>query len=261
MDLRIKDRTALVLGAGGGLGGAIAKALAAEGVRVAASDVNDESLKATVEEIRSRGDDIRELPLDLADLAAVEEAADSVSSAYGQVDILVNITGGPPATPAAGVSPKDWRQYFDSLVAPVMYLTDLVLPGMRKQGWGRIVTSTSSGVIAPIPNLGLSNALRATLVGWSKTLAGEVGADGITANVVAPGRIETSRIQQLNRARAEREGRSVEEVSDASVATIPARRYGRPDEYADVVAFLCSDRASYINGSIIRVDGGMISSI
>lgn len=261
MDLGIKDRTALVLGAGGGLGGAIARALAAEGVRVAASDVHEESLSATLDDIRSNGVAASGYQLDLSDLGAVASTVEAVRSDHGPVDILVNMTGGPPATPAAGVPPGEWRQYFDALIAPVVYLTDLVLPGMREQGWGRIVTSTSSGVIAPIPNLGLSNALRSALVGWSKTLAGEVGADGVTANVVAPGRIDTGRIRQLNQARAEREGRSVEEVSNASVATIPTRRYGRPQEYADVVAFLCSDRASYINGSVIRVDGGMIPSV
>jgi len=261
VDLRTKDRAALVLGAGGGLGGAIAEALAAEGVRVAATDLNEGSLKVTVDHIQDRGEEAQAFPLDLADLKEVRQAVDAVNSTYGPVDILVNITGGPPATAASGVSPEDWRRHYDSLVAPIVYLTDLVLPGMRQRGWGRIVTSTSSGVIAPIPNLGLSNALRSTLVGWSKTLAGEVGPDGVTANVVAPGRIETSRIQQLNQARAEREGRSVEEVSQASVASIPLRRYGRPEEYADAVTFLCSDRASYINGSVIRVDGGMIASI
>ena len=140
-------------------------------------------------------------------------------------------------------------------------LTDHVLPGMRERGWGRVVTSTSSGVVAPIPNLGLSNALRSSLVGWSKTLSREVGPFGITANVILPGRIATARIPQLDVAKAAREGRAVDDVVAESTKSIPLQRYGTPEEYAGVVAFLASERASYINGSVVRVDGGMIPSI
>jgi 3-oxoacyl-[acyl-carrier protein] reductase len=147
------------------------------------------------------------------------------------------------------------------MVLPVFRLTDLVLPDMREQRWGRVITSTSSGVVSPIPNLGISNALRSTLVGWSKSLSAEVGRDGITANVVLPGRIATGRIVSLDSAKAEREGRQVEDVAAESVSRIPVGRYGDPAEYGDVVAFLASERASYITGSVTRVDGGMIPSI
>jgi 3-oxoacyl-[acyl-carrier protein] reductase len=132
---------------------------------------------------------------------------------------------------------------------------------MKSRGWGRILTSTSSGVIAPIPNLAISNALRLSLVGWSKTLAREVGKDGITANIIVPGRIATSRVAALDNAKAKREERSAEEVAAESRAAIPLGRYGSPEEYADVVAFLASERAAYITGSVIRVDGGLIPSI
>jgi 3-oxoacyl-[acyl-carrier protein] reductase len=132
---------------------------------------------------------------------------------------------------------------------------------MRARHWGRVITSTSSGVVAPIPNLGISNALRLSLVGWSKTLAREVGKDGITANIILPGRIATDRIKFLDEAKAKREGRSVDEVSAESTSSIPLGRYGEPEEYGDVVTFLASERASYINGSVIRVDGGLIASI
>jgi 3-oxoacyl-[acyl-carrier protein] reductase len=132
---------------------------------------------------------------------------------------------------------------------------------MRTAGWGRVITSTSSGVIAPIANLGLSNALRSTLVGWSKTLAKEVGAAGITSNIVLPGRIATPRITFLDEQKGKREGRTVEDVAAESSASIPVGRYGTPQEYGDVVAFLASTRASFVTGSILRVDGGMIASI
>jgi 3-oxoacyl-[acyl-carrier protein] reductase len=140
------------------------------------------------------------------------------------------------------------------MVLSVIAITDRVLPGMKARGWGRILTSTSSGIIAPIPNLAISNALRMSLVGWSKTLAREVAKDGITANIIVPGRIATARVAAL-------EGRRVEEVAAESAATIPVGRYGKPEEYADVVTFLASTRAAYITGSVIRVDGGMTTSI
>lgn len=147
------------------------------------------------------------------------------------------------------------------MVLSVIKITDRVLPGMRERGWGRIVTSTSSGVVAPIPNLAVSNALRLSLVGWSKSLAREVAAHGITSNIILPGRIATDRIRFLDEAKASREKRSVESVVSESTAAIPAGRYGAPEEYADAVAFLASRRASYITGSVVRVDGGYIQSI
>jgi 3-oxoacyl-[acyl-carrier protein] reductase len=146
------------------------------------------------------------------------------------------------------------------MVLSVIATTNSVLPGMRARKWGRIITSTSSGVVAPIPNLALSNALRMTLLGWSKTLAREVGGDGVTVNVLVPGRIATARIEALDRAKATRESRPLSDVVRDSVESIPVGRYGQPSEYADAAAFLASQNASYITGAIVRVDGGMISS-
>jgi 3-oxoacyl-[acyl-carrier protein] reductase len=261
MDLGLKGKTALVLGAGGGLGGAIAATLAREGARVAIGDIDTSALERTAKEVSQVGSEALSLAWDLGDLAVIDQHVGTIEARFGPVDVLINNTGGPPPTPAAGQDPALWSKSFTSMVLSVIALTDRVLPGMRQRKWGRIITSTSSGVVAPIPNLGISNALRLSLVGWSKTLASEVARDGITANIVLPGRIATDRIKFLDEQKAKRESRSVEEVSAASTASIPVGRYGEPQEYADVVAFLASERSSYLNGSVIRVDGGMIASI
>jgi 3-oxoacyl-[acyl-carrier protein] reductase len=261
MDFGLKGKTALILGAGGGLGRAVAATLAKEGVRVALADVNQEALDATLLEIRVGGGQALPLLWDLADLAAIDGHITAIESEFGPVDILFNNTGGPPPTPATGQDPAQWAKYFQSMVLSVIAITDRVLPGMRQRHWGRIITSTSSGVIAPIPNLGLSNALRMTLVGWSKTLTREVAKDGITANIILPGRIGTGRIQFLDEQKAKRENRTVESVATESTAAIPAGRYGTPQEYANVVAFLASTGASYVTGSTLRVDGGYVANI
>jgi 3-oxoacyl-[acyl-carrier protein] reductase len=261
MKLGIENRVALVMGAGGGLGAAISSALAREGALVAGGDLNTDALDATRTAIESAGGSFVAVPADLSDLESLDAAVARVVAELGEIDILVNNTGGPPPSPAVGVPVDVWQSHFASMVSSVLHLTDAVLPSMRRRRWGRIITSASSGVVAPIPNLGISNALRSTLLGWSKTVANEVGGDGVTANIVLPGRIATARIVSLDQARATREGRPVEDVTAASVASIPVGRYGRPEEYGDAVAFLASDRASFINGSVLRVDGGMIPSI
>jgi 3-oxoacyl-[acyl-carrier protein] reductase len=243
------------------LGGAIASALAAEGVKVVAADINAEAAAKTADIIRDSGGTALPLEWDLADLDAIDGKVSHIEAEFGGIDILVNNTGGPPPTPASGQPVSLWTGNFQSMVMSVIAITDRVLPGMRERKWGRIVTSTSSGVVAPIPNLGVSNSLRLALVGWSKTLAREVGRDGVTCNIVLPGRIATPRISFLDEQKARREGRSVEDVSAESTASIPVGRYGRPSEYGDVVAFLASKRASYLTGSVIRVDGGFIPSI
>ena len=258
MDFGLQGKTALVLGGGGGLGRAIAISLAAEGANIAVAGLRAESVAATRAAIRGK---TLSLVWDLADLAQIDPEVSKIESELGPIDILVNNTGGPPPTPASGQDPALWSKQFQAMVLSVIAITDRVLPNMRARHWGRIITSTSSGVVAPIPNLAISNSLRLSLVGWSKTLAREVAKDGITANIVLPGRISTGRIKFLDQAKAKREGRSVEDVEAESTAAIPAGRLGKPEEYGDVVAFLASERAAYITGSIIRVDGGLIPSI
>lgn len=262
MDLGIKGKRALVLAGGGGLGSAIARCLADEGAIAVIADADGESAAAARQRITEAGGRAHSVQWDLADLSIVQRQLDACKAlAGGTFDILINNTGGPPPAEASGIPAEDWKAYFESMVLSIVSITDALLPSMKQRKWGRVITSTSSGVITPIRNLALSNSLRSALVGWSKTLAGEVGASGVTVNVVVPGRIATQRIRKLDESKAAREGTSVQCVQEQSTASIPLRRYGEPVEYARAVTFLASEAASYITGSTLRVDGGLVPSI
>jgi 3-oxoacyl-[acyl-carrier protein] reductase len=260
MDLGLQGRGALVLGAGSGLGQAIAVALAREGAHVVAAGRTAASVEQTAADITAAGGTATPVVLDLRRPETFAAAVADAEAAAGSLDVLVNNTGGPPPGPVGGVDAAVWREQFEAMVLSVFALTDLVLPAMRRRGWGRILTSTSSGTVVPIPQLGISNALRSALHGWSKTLATEVGGDGVTVNILVPGRIATARTAALDGARAEREGQPVAAVAAQSRARIPVGRYGRPEEYGDAAAFLASERASYVTGSVLRVDGGLIGA-
>jgi 3-oxoacyl-[acyl-carrier protein] reductase len=242
MDFGLTGKRALVLGGSRGLGAASAEALRAEGVTVLAA---------------SRSGDYK---VDLADPASVAALIERVRG-EGGVDILVNNSGGPKAGPAQGQSSADWLAAFQTMATSLYAITDGLLPQMIERGWGRIITIGSSGVLAPIPGLALSNAVRGAIAGWSKTLAAEVAAQGITVNMVLPGRIDTDRVRELDSGKAQRSGSTLEDVQEASRRDIPLGRYGQPEEFGAVVAFLASRQASFVTGSMLRVDGGMIRGL
>ncbi len=262
MDFRLNNKRALVMGGGAGLGRAVALSLASEGAHVVVAGRTQEKLDDAVSEITAAGGKASALVWDLSQLDQIEtKAAQTASQLGGPIQILFNNGGGPAPGTAHGQATDAWQAQFQNMVLSLIRLTDAVLPGMLEQGWGRVITNASSGVILPIPNLAMSNTLRSALVGWSKTLANEVAAKGITVNMVLPGRVYTDRIAFLDNARAGREGISLEEVEKKSKASIPMGRYGKPEEYGDFVAFLASERASYITGSMHRIDGGAILNI
>ena len=262
MDLGLTDKRALVLASSSGLGLGIATRLCAEGANVLLCGRSQDKLENAADTLSNLGPGrAHYLVADLADVQSASALHAAAGETLGGVDILVNNTGGPPPGGVEGQSADVWRDQFDTMVLRLIEMTNLCLPGMRERGWGRVLTVASSGVIQPIPNLSLSNTIRSALVGWNKSLSNEVAADGITVNILAPGRIHTERTDQLDAAAAKRTGKSIEEVRKASEATIPARRYGAVEEFASVATFLLSAPASYVTGSVIRCDGGSIRSV
>ena len=261
MNLGLNGKVALVLASSRGLGQAMAVSLAREGVKVAVTGRNPAGLQKSVELIEAAGGKALALSWDLSDLKVIDNMVSQVEKELGPIDILINNTGGPPPTPAAGQDPALWQKSFNDMILSLIAITDRVLPGMRQRKWGRIITSTTSGAISPIKNLAISNTLRAALLAWSKTLSAEVAQDGVTVNVIMPGRVATDRLRELDEARAKRENLSYEDVVKLSLQLIPAGRYGDPQEYGDTAAFLASQNASFITGSVIRVDGGQIPAV
>ncbi len=250
MDLKIDGKTALVMGASRGIGRGIAAALAGEGVRVAMASRSRERVAAAAEEIEG---DTAAFEADTDDLDRLAALPDEVASRLGPVDILVTNTGGPPLGGALDHEREVWEEAYRSLVLAPLVLADAVLPGMRERKWGRIVNVGSSSVREPIPHLTLSNANRMAAIGLFKTLATEVASDGITVNTVATGRFATDRL-------AANWG-SWEEMEKGAVEGVPAGRLGQPEEFGDLVAFICSERAAYLTGAVVPLDGGMLRSV
>jgi 3-oxoacyl-[acyl-carrier protein] reductase len=250
VDLGIEGRTALVMGASRGIGRGIAGALAREGARVAISSRSEDSLREAVGEIEGES---QAFPADTGDLDRLRELPSAVEEALGPVDILVTNTGGPPAGGALDNSLKEWEEAFRSLVLATRVLVEGVLPGMLERGWGRIVNVASSSVREPIQGLALSNANRMAALGLLETLADEVAGDGVTVNTIATGMFATERL-------ADPQG-SLEGAHAAAQQRVPAKRLGHPHEYGDLVAFLCSERAAYLTGAVIPLDGGLLRAV
>jgi 3-oxoacyl-[acyl-carrier protein] reductase len=250
VDLGIEGRTALVMGASKGIGRGIAGALAREGARVAISSRSRESLEKAAAEIEG---EVAVFPADTEDLDRLGALPGEVAEQLGPVEILVANTGGPPPGGALDSSLEQWEAAFRSLVLAPRALIERVLPGMRERGWGRIVNVSSSSIREPIQGLALSNANRLAALGLLETLADEVAGDGITVNTVATGMFATDRL-------ADRHG-SLETAEAAAKERIPAKRLGTPEEYGDLVAFLSSERAAYLTGAVIPLDGGLLRSV
>jgi 3-oxoacyl-[acyl-carrier protein] reductase len=268
MDLGLQGKRALVLGGNRGIGEGIARALVREGASVAITGRDHERLQSAAAglqaQARAAGQGeavVHAAPLELGQVDGLPDFAQRLAQAFGPIDILVNNTGGPDYGGASGHSAAAWRTAFEEMVLPVVVLTDLLLPGMKARGWGRILTVVSSGVVQPLPVLGISNSLRSALVPWSKTLSAEVARAGITANILVPGRIDTERVRLTDEASAGREGLSADAVRERSTGSIPMGRYGDPDEFGALAAFVASVPAAYITGAMLRCDGGNIRAI
>ena len=262
MDTGLRKKNALVLSSSRGLGLGIAEALADEGANVLLTGRSEERLKANVTRINKKGKGRAEYArIDLNDVESVSVIKKSVKEFFGGADILINNTGGPPPGKMVDADINTLPEQIEAMVTRIVQITDMIIPHMRTQKWGRIVTIGSSGLIQPIPNLALSNLIRASLVGWSKSLSNDLGPEGITVNMLLPGRIDTERVGEIDEAAAKRTGTSVDAVQKASMATIPLARYGTVSEFSAVATFLVSEAASYVTGSQIRCDGGLIRSV
>ena len=262
MDLGLRDKTALVAASSKGLGKAVAMRLAEEGARTIVCARDADGVRDAVADVASvaSGDPPRGFTVDLTSPESVDALVRQLDEQALGIDVLVNNAGGPPPGTVDAIDDAQWQQAFDLTLMSAVRLTRVALPHMRGRGWGRIVNVTSYSVKQPMPNMVLSNSLRLGVVGWAKSLANEVAADGILVNNVCPGWTATERVGEIVAARASQAGHTAEEIETGIVGSIPLGRMARPDEFADVVAFLVSERASYVTGATIPIDGGIVQS-
>ncbi|MBT8080464.1 MAG: SDR family oxidoreductase [Gammaproteobacteria bacterium] len=262
MDLGLQEKRALVLASSQGLGLGIATKLSEEGAHVVICGRSEERLSQAAKSLNSEtGGKADYVVTDLADAKSAGELYASAKERLGGIDILVNNTGGPPPGSIDKPDAELWRSQIDTMLIRIIEISNLCISDMKDSGWGRVLTVASSGVLQPIFNLAMSNTIRSALVGWNKSLSNEVAGKGITVNMLLPGRILTGRLEQLDRANAEKLGKTPEEVATAAKAAIPAGRYGTVEEFGNVAAFLCSERASYMTGGLVRCDGGAIKGV
>jgi len=262
MNLGISGKRALVLASSQGLGLGVATKLCEEGAHVLICGRVKDKLAAAAADLNVAGSGKADYAvIDLSETNAAGELYKAAREKLGGVDILVNNSGGPPPGTVEQPDAELWRSQIDTMLLRIIEITNLCLADMREAGWGRVLTIASSGVVQPIPNLAMSNTIRSSLVGWSKSLSNEVAASGITVNMLLPGRIRTQRLKDLDEANARELGKPVEEVSAAEQAGIPAGRYGTVEEFGSVGAFLVSEPARYMTGGLIRCDGGSIRGV
>jgi 3-oxoacyl-[acyl-carrier protein] reductase len=263
MDLGLTGRVAMVAGASRGLGYAVARALAAEGAQVSILSRDEAAVRRAAGRIEAetRGAAVLALAGDVAAAETVERWHAATMEHFGGVDLLFTNSGGPPAGPLLGFDDAAWQRAFELLVLSTIRLARACAPDMARRGKGSILVSTSSSVKEPIPNLGLSSVLRASVASFAKSLALELAPQNIRVNQLVPGRIDTDRVRELDEGNAKRLGTSAEEQKLRATSAIPLARYGDPDEFGRAAAFLLSDAAGYVTGATLQVDGGMIRSV
>lgn len=262
MDLGIRGRVAVCAAASQGLGRAVAESLAAEGVRVALGARGREALEATAAAIRERhGVDVLAHPVDVGDPEAAKGFVRAAEARFGQVDILVTNAGGPPPTRLRNTTPDEWKAALDENLLSCVHLVRAALPGMIERRWGRILAIASVSVKQPVPDIILSNTARAGIAGFMKSLATEAAPHGVLANVLCPGYTRTARLEELAAHLSATRDVSEEEIYAQWSADIPLGRVGEPAEFGAVAAFLASERASYVTGTVLAVDGGHVRSL
>ena len=257
MDFQIKNKTAIVCASSQGLGKAAALELASEGVNLVISSRNEETLLSVKKEIEtSTNAKIVSVVADLNKPKDIDNLYAKANSELGPIDILINNAGGPPPSNFDSLNDEDWLKAFNLTMMSSIRLSKLVLPDMKERNWGRIINISSVSVKTPVPGLFLSNSLRMGVLGWSKALSDEVAPKGITVNSVCPGSTRTARITNIFQSQSEAMGKTIKEIESHAAANIPMLRIGEPKELAALIAFLASERASYMTGLAIQVDGG-----
>jgi 3-oxoacyl-[acyl-carrier protein] reductase len=260
MDLNLKNKNALVIASSQGLGKAVASQLAKEGARVMITSRDEGKLKSVQTEFRENGIEVEYFRADITNPEDIKQLIKHTSETLGGIDILVNNAGGPPGGTFETFTDEDWEKAFQLNLLSYVRLIRAALPDLKKNG-GRIINIASSSIKQPIPGLLLSNTFRLGIVGMTKTLSEELAPYHILINTVAPGRIATDRVDYLDQHNADKQNVSKEEIAERAKSMIPLRRYGTPEEFANVVTFLASDASSYVTGSSILVDGGMVKAL
>lgn len=262
MEFGLKDRVAIVTGSSQGIGKAIALCLSQEGAKVTICARNEDVLREAAKEVQTRtGNEVLPVRADLSEQKDIEALIEKTATHFGRIDILVNNTGGPPSTTFMETSKQQWQDASNSLLMSVVHACRAVIPHMQKAKWGRIINMTSYAAKQPIDQLILSNAIRAGIMGLSKSLSNELASYGILVNAVCPGWTMTERVVEMARTRAKDEGKTPDEIIQSWESQIPLRRVAQPKEIAGLVTFLASEQASYITGAVIQVDGGVIRGL